>query len=233
MTLAAADTVCPQCVPTPAATIDMPGSVPQATVSLPGVETANQRLPNRISRYEIREKIGERAFGIVYRAFDPQLNREIALKVAKPAQLSTPERVERFLREARAAANLRHPNIELQCEEAERRSEYLTRIARFDAFWHDHMAHEAETINDHFAAEFHLRLLVEHAPNHLGWHERRAKALQSLNRPVEAFAETKIAERLEQSPPELIAAPHLEPLPPPGPRAKIKLFKPLPPNFDE
>jgi len=118
MTLAAADTVCPQCVPTPASTIDIPGSVPQATVSLPGVETANQRLPNRISRYEIREKIGERAFGIVYRAFDPQLNREIALKVAKPAQLSTPERVERFLREARAAANLRHPNI-VQVQDAD------------------------------------------------------------------------------------------------------------------
>ena len=123
--------------------------------------------------------------------------------------------------------------IELRREETERRREHLTRIARFDAFWHDRMALEAEKLNDHFAAEFHLRLLTQHASDHLHWHQRRAKVLQSLNRPLEAIAETKIVERLEQSPPERIASPHLEPLPPPGPRTKIKLFNPLPPNFDD
>jgi len=123
--------------------------------------------------------------------------------------------------------------LELRREEAERRREHLTRIARFDAFWHDRMARDAEKLNDHFAAEFHLRLLVEHAPDYLDRHERRAKVLQSLNRPLEAVAETKIAEGLKASPPELIEAPHLEPLPPPGPRAKIKFFNPLPPNFDD
>jgi len=128
----------------------------------------------------------------------------------------------------------RRPSVlELQREEADRRSEHLTRIARFDAFWHDRMALEAEKLNDHFAAEFHLRLLVEHAPDYLDRHQRRAKVLQSLNRPLEAVAETKIAEGLKASPPELIEAPHLEPLPPPGPRAKIKFFNPLPPNFDD
>jgi len=123
--------------------------------------------------------------------------------------------------------------LELQREEAERRREHLTRIARFDAFWHYRMALEAEKLNDHFAAEFHLRLLTQHASDHLHWHQRRAKVLPSLNRPLEAIAETKIVERLEQSPPERIASPNLEPLPPPGPRAKIKLFNPLPPNFDD
>jgi len=55
--------------------------------------------------------LGSGAFGTVYRAHDPQLNREVALKVPQAGTLDGPEAVERFLREARAAANLRHPHI--------------------------------------------------------------------------------------------------------------------------
>lgn len=68
-------------------------------------------LLQRIGRFEVRERLGEGAFGVVYRAYDPQLDREVALKVAKASQLSTPDRVERFEREAKAAAQLRHPAI--------------------------------------------------------------------------------------------------------------------------
>jgi tRNA A-37 threonylcarbamoyl transferase component Bud32 len=59
----------------------------------------------------MRRFLGEGAFGRVYEAYDPQLDRLVALKVAKPEQLHSQPRVQRFLREARAAANLRHPNI--------------------------------------------------------------------------------------------------------------------------
>jgi WD40 repeat protein/tRNA A-37 threonylcarbamoyl transferase component Bud32 len=69
--------------------------------------TANQRL----GRFEIRARLGGGAFGIVYRAFDPQLEREVALKVPRPGTLDSAEAVERFMREAKAAAQLRHPNI--------------------------------------------------------------------------------------------------------------------------
>src|SRR6202011_6036658 len=64
-----------------------------------------------IGRFEVRQRLGEGAFGVVYRAYDPQLDREVALKVAKAEMLATPQRVERFLREAKAAAQLRHPHI--------------------------------------------------------------------------------------------------------------------------
>jgi WD40 repeat protein len=47
----------------------------------------------------------------VYRAYDPQLDREVALKIPQSSVLNNPRRVERFLREARAAAQLRHPHI--------------------------------------------------------------------------------------------------------------------------
>ena len=46
-----------------------------------------------------------------YRGYDPQLDREVALKVPIAGTLDSPQRVERFLREARAAAQLRHPHI--------------------------------------------------------------------------------------------------------------------------
>jgi serine/threonine protein kinase len=67
--------------------------------------------PARIGRFELRRRLGAGAFGEVYCAFDPHLDREVALKVARPGTLTTPDRVQRFLREARAAANLRHPHI--------------------------------------------------------------------------------------------------------------------------
>jgi serine/threonine protein kinase len=47
----------------------------------------------------------------VYRAFDPHLRREVALKVPHLGTLDNPRAIERFLREATAAAQLRHPHI--------------------------------------------------------------------------------------------------------------------------
>jgi tRNA A-37 threonylcarbamoyl transferase component Bud32 len=67
--------------------------------------------PRRIGRFEIRARVGAGVFGTVYRAYDPQLQREVALKVSRPGSLADDERRERFLREARAAARLTHPFI--------------------------------------------------------------------------------------------------------------------------
>ena len=67
-------------------------------------------LPTMIARFEIREKLGEGGFGSVYRAYDPVLDRETALKV--PHRSSNLQRqFDRILKEAKAAARLRHPNI--------------------------------------------------------------------------------------------------------------------------
>jgi predicted Zn finger-like uncharacterized protein len=65
----------------------------------------------RIGRYEIRELLGAGAFGTVYRAHDPDLDRDVALKVPQAGALDAPGARERFLREAKAAARLHHPNI--------------------------------------------------------------------------------------------------------------------------
>src|SRR5262249_8052666 len=68
-------------------------------------------MPERIGRFTLRRFIGEGSFGRVYEAYDPTLKRVVALKVAKAEQLGGPKRIARFQREARAAANLMHPNV--------------------------------------------------------------------------------------------------------------------------
>jgi tetratricopeptide (TPR) repeat protein len=63
------------------------------------------------SRYELHEQIGSGGMGVVYRAHDRRLGRDVALKRMPESLRDHPRAVELFLREARAAAALNHPNI--------------------------------------------------------------------------------------------------------------------------
>ena len=65
----------------------------------------------KIKHYEIREAIGRGAMGEVYRAYDEALDREVAVKVLSPMAAPKESDVDRFYQEARAAANLSHPNV--------------------------------------------------------------------------------------------------------------------------
>src|SRR5712692_10282310 len=61
--------------------------------------------------YELLAEIGSGGMGVVYRARDPRLGREVAIKVLPAAFSADPDRLHRFEQEARAAAALNHPNI--------------------------------------------------------------------------------------------------------------------------
>jgi serine/threonine protein kinase len=64
-----------------------------------------------LSHYKILEEISRGGMGIVYRALDVKLNREVALKVLPPGLISDEGRKRRFVLEAQSAASLKHPNI--------------------------------------------------------------------------------------------------------------------------
>ena len=68
-------------------------------------------LGARLGPYEIVGPLGSGGMGEVYRARDPRLGRDVAIKVLPAAFSADPERLQRFEQEARAAAALNHPNI--------------------------------------------------------------------------------------------------------------------------
>ncbi|AMV22805.1 Serine/threonine-protein kinase PknB [Gemmata sp. SH-PL17] len=76
----------------------------------PNRSTLTHTQPARIGRFEVRTLLGEGAFARVYLGFDPELERQVAIKVPKVDEL-TPEFRESFLRENRLAAIIHHPNV--------------------------------------------------------------------------------------------------------------------------
>jgi len=69
---------------------------------------------SHLGRYEITGELGRGAMGIVYRAYDPLIERTVAIKTINLQPLSDAERAEyetRFYQEAKAAGRLTHPNI--------------------------------------------------------------------------------------------------------------------------
>ncbi len=65
----------------------------------------------RLDRFELRSELGVGSFGYVFQAWDPRLERVVALKVQRAGSLASAEEVQRLLREARSVAQLQHPSI--------------------------------------------------------------------------------------------------------------------------
>jgi len=112
------------------------------------------RPGSRLGPYEVVSPLGAGGMGEVYRARDPRLGRDVAVKVLPAAFSSDPDRLKRFEQEARAAGVLNHPNI----------------TAIHDLGTHDgapyvvHELLEGETLRSELAAgRFSPRKAIEHA----------------------------------------------------------------------
>ena len=76
-----------------------------------GKEAMADQFPEKFGKYKIIEEVGRGGFADVYKAIDTTLDRTVALKFLEPQLLREPAFVERFQREAKLAANLKHPHI--------------------------------------------------------------------------------------------------------------------------
>lgn len=82
----------------------------------PDLRTGTSALDDRVELvalpgYEVRDRLGEGSFGVVWRAYQPSVGREVAVKVIRPQFASQPSFVRRFEAEARTIARLAHPHI--------------------------------------------------------------------------------------------------------------------------
>jgi eukaryotic-like serine/threonine-protein kinase len=91
-------------------TVTSPPVLTDSGQTIDWVKTWERGSLGRLGRFQLRERLGDGGFGQVFRAYDPRLDRDVAVKVLK--QHNPNERImERFFREARAVARLDHSNI--------------------------------------------------------------------------------------------------------------------------
>jgi WD40 repeat protein len=106
---------CPQCdvliPPAGRGVEDVSCPACHSTVNVRGARPADPSGARRLGKFQLLELVGEGAFGAVWRARDTVLDRVVALKLAHTRLLAWPTVLQRFHREARAAAQLRHPGI--------------------------------------------------------------------------------------------------------------------------
>ncbi len=96
---------CPECK---GPLVDPVGPTPKLFQESPG---GGWEIPARLGRYKIGAEIARGGMGVVYKGEQEDLHRPIAIKMMLPHLAADAEHVHRFMREARAAAKLKHPNI--------------------------------------------------------------------------------------------------------------------------
>lgn len=77
----------------------------------PALIGAGDLRGHAVHGYELGERIGQGGFGVVYRAFQPNVEREVAIKIILPEYANHPDFIRRFEGEARLIARLEHPHI--------------------------------------------------------------------------------------------------------------------------
>ena len=107
-------TRCPKCDHSNELTIISTGQAPAfyceyCNFHFPVSETPGSTIRS-ILHFELKEILGSGSFGVVWKAFDTRLRRDVALKIPRKSHFSGPQ-LELFKREARVLANFQHPNV--------------------------------------------------------------------------------------------------------------------------
>jgi hypothetical protein len=87
------------------------GSVVDAASLAAEFPTQDVVMPPRLGRYRLTAVLGGGGFGMVYRAYDEELCREVAVKVPRPGRLASADQARAYLAEGRVLASLDHPGI--------------------------------------------------------------------------------------------------------------------------
>ena len=95
----------------PSTTCDRFADQIEAVVDGSSQSAENAEVPQQFGRYVVRSHLGRGAFGDIYLAHDPEIDRLVALKVPRAERFASPAAFDGFLREARIAARLDHPGI--------------------------------------------------------------------------------------------------------------------------
>lgn len=85
-----------------------PGAVTDESGRLRGLEPGD---PTRVGRYRVLRRLGVGGMAVVYNAYDPDLDRNVALKLVDPERLTSSREGARLQREAQAMARVSHPNV--------------------------------------------------------------------------------------------------------------------------
>ena len=122
-------------------------------------------LPADFGRYHVLKLLGQGGMGAVYLAEDSQLGRSVALKIPSFDASKSPRRVERFVREARSAAILHHPNICTVFDVGEIGSQPFITMAYIAGTPLDEMIDPEITLSQQRAAELTYKIAgaLEHA----------------------------------------------------------------------
>ena len=89
-----------------------------------------EQVPETLGRYRLDALIGAGGFGQVWKGFDPELQRTVAIKIPRSGRFGSPQQAARFLDEARKIAQLRHPGI-VPVHDVGREGDYCYIVSEF------------------------------------------------------------------------------------------------------